>query len=617
VAIREYSIGNASRLPRVSVSPGLISTFIVGCTLVTWIAALPDTDISQMNDYGLISVLSPFALIALAILSISFCVNLRQEYLRTSIMLLHVGALVVMLFGVTSIVEPVPRFESTWKHVGVADYVIRHGSVDPNIDAYFNWPGFFILLAFVTEATGVKSVMSLANWTPVVSELAYLAPLLMIFRRATRDHRLIWLAVWTFYLANWIGQDYLSPQGLNYFFYLVIIAILLNWFEVTSDAPHPLIRLAARARVPTRLIARLYKWIAPADLPQEVSTRGQRWALGAIVIVMFVVVTAGHQLTPYAILAAAILLVLTYRCTFIPFPVIGAVIAFVWLKYVASTYWAGHSSEVTSQVGALGSSMGSNMTDRMAGSRGHQIVVYIRTAMTVALLGVAVLGGLRRLSKGHRDFTFAVLAVAPFPLVAAQSYGGEMLLRVYLFSLPFMAFFVAAIFYRSDEAGGSWKTTGAIILTSIVAIGLFYVTRYGNERQDYFSNEEVVAAEFLYENAEEGSIILTGTVKAPWKYRDYELHKHRSLSENVEWDEPDAYQPNLYKIEEILADDRYTAGYLFITRSQVANDEMFGLLPYGLSDLEVAIAESPDFTLIYENPDARIYVLTDQYVRDS
>ena len=227
----------------------------------------------------------------------------------------------------------------------------------------------------------------------------------------------------------------------------------------------------------------LYKWAAPADMPSSASERWQRIALISVIIGLFSVITISHQLTPFAVLGATALLVLSYRCNLIGMPLAMAAIAALWLRYGASAYWAGHGSQITSGVGNLNQSVGTNVTDRLSGSRGHEIVVYIRTAMTLAFWVLAGIGCLRRIFRGHRDFTFAILAVAPFPLVAAQSYGGEMLLRVYLFSLPFMAFFVAAMFYRSEEVGGSWKTTITIMGLSVLALSLFFVTRYGNERQ--------------------------------------------------------------------------------------------------------------------------------------
>jgi hypothetical protein len=340
-----------------------------------------------MNDYGLISVMSVFELAALALLTASFCAALRDDALPEVVLLLHVVALVFMLFGITSIVEELPRFESTWKHVGVTDYIIRNESVDPRIDAYFNWPGFFILLAFVTEATGVDSPMAFASWAPVALELLYLPALLMLFRRATQDRRLVWLSTWTFYVANWIGQDYLSPQGFHYFLYLVILAILLTWFSPSSAAEHPLFPLLSRVKIPTTLLMRMYRWVAPADMPSQSSERWQRILLTGIVLTLFVVVVAGHQLTPFAVLGATALLVAFNRCTLVGMPVVMAAIAVLWLRFGASAYWAGHGSEITGQVGELGAAVGSNMTDRLQGSRGHELVVYSRTAVTIAFLG--------------------------------------------------------------------------------------------------------------------------------------------------------------------------------------------------------------------------------------
>ena len=584
------------------------TSVVVGCLLL-WRVALISVDVSRMNDYGLISVMNVPCFMALAILTISFCIALRDPNIPTGVLLMHIVALVVMLFGITSVVEQVPRFESTWKHVGVTDYVMRHGSVDSNLDAYFNWPGFFILLAFLTKVTGASSPMAFANWAPPILELMYLPALLVLFRRGTSDRRLVWLSAWCFYLANWIGQDYLSPQGLNYFLYLVILAIVVTWFASASIKPHPLLKLLALSRLPLDWLTKLYIWIAPPDIPSPPTNRFQRiWLLSSIAL-LYMVITISHQLTPFATVGAIALLVIGGRSKYPVLPVAMAIVAALWLRFGASAYWAGHGSHITEQVGSLDQSVGSNVGDRLSGSPGHHNVVYLRTIMTLAFWLLAGLGCLRRISRGHRDFTFALLAISPFPLIAAQSYGGEILLRVYLFALPFMAFFVAAIFYRSEEVGGSWKTTATIIAVSMIALGSFFVTRYGNERQDYFTQAEVDAANELYETAPPNSVILAGTVKAPWKFRDYEVHKHTTLTDHMDDISPDGGAPDLDAIADILGSSRYNGGYLFITRSEIANDELFGLIPGGLGTLESRIAASPKFLLVYENADAWIFTL--------
>ena len=70
---------------------------------------------------------------------------------------------------------------------------IADGSVNGQIDAYFSWPGFFGLGALLTQAAGLDSPMSMANWSPLVLNLLYALPLLVIFRWATDDTRLQWV----------------------------------------------------------------------------------------------------------------------------------------------------------------------------------------------------------------------------------------------------------------------------------------------------------------------------------------------------------------------------------------------------------------------------------------
>ena len=52
--------------------------------------------------------------------------------------------------------------------------------------------------------------------------------------------------------------------------------------------------------------------------------------------------------------------------------------------------------------------------------------------------------------------------LSPLPLIVANSYGGEMVFRVYLFALPFVAFFAAASLFpdagsRRDPGASRWR----------------------------------------------------------------------------------------------------------------------------------------------------------------
>ena len=196
-----------------------------------WAISLQHVPVQNLNGLGLISGLSPGIITALVILMISFGLALQQPQMKVSLLALHLIFVIIILYGTQNLIEEAPRFAIVYRHAGYTEYIMRTGTVDPGLDIYFNWPGFFVLSAFVTQVAGYQSILSYAGWAPVFNNLIYFGPMYMIFTSSTTNKRLVWLGLWFFYLNNWIGQDYFSPQGLNFFLYLVIIGVLLKWFK--------------------------------------------------------------------------------------------------------------------------------------------------------------------------------------------------------------------------------------------------------------------------------------------------------------------------------------------------------------------------------------------------
>jgi hypothetical protein len=584
---------------------------LVGCAILVWTSALPGIDVRRVNDLGLVSVLPLSVFLALTILTCSFCMVLRRETINTPLMLLHVGALILMLYAITMFVEHgVIRFAATYKHIGIAQYVLQTGNVNPSIDAYFNWPGFFILSAFVSDIAGFHTVGDLALWAPVYYNVFYLAPMFLILSSATGDKRLVWLGVWFFYLTNWVGQDYFSPQGLDFFLYLVVLAVVLTWFKANARWPQK----PFYSRFLGRLGKRLDGWLAPPEAPNLASTPRQRVALIAIIVAIMAVTVPSHQLTPFAVFTALSALVLFNRSSLRFMPVLLLVLIGLWLSYMAESYLSGHFTAVTGHVGSVGSTVNSNLTDRLAGSRDHVIVVYTGLLLTLTIWGVGALGALRSLRRGYWDLTFALLFVAPFSLALVQSYEGELALRVYLFALPAVAFFAAALFYTAPGLGRSWRTSVAILVLSQVLAAAFLVSRYGNERMDFFTQNEVTAVNHLYAVAPPKSLLLAGSDNIPWRFRGYTTYNTTSLDDPLTMS-PTAFdhglQPVIGHIEDLLANNRYPDHFFIITRSEKAYVNLFKVFPTNsLNRLEVALMHSPRFRLIYRNPDATIFKLT-------
>ena len=140
-------------------------------------------------------------------------------------------------------------------------------------------------------------------------------------------------------------------------------------------------------------------------------------------------------------------------------PLLLAVMLGAWLTYMTVAYLSGHLSGMLSFFGQLDVTVGANLTDRLNGSPDHMLVTRLRLLMTLFLWGLAFLGGLRRARHGRLDLNHALLALAPFPLIAMQNYGGELLMRIYLYALPFMAFFAAALFFPRPQERPSWRAS--------------------------------------------------------------------------------------------------------------------------------------------------------------
>src|SRR4029453_17825907 len=165
------------------------------------------------------------------------------------------------------------RYPWVWKHLGIIDYIQRHGAVDrttPILSAYHNWPGFFAAAALVADLAGVRDLAAPARWAPLASNLLYLAVLPMLYRSLTDDARVIFGGTWIFLCGNWVGQDYFSPQALALLFYFLLLALCLRFL-----APPPLLAGAQTSRLLSSMAAAA-QWTqrdgpSPAGLPNGAS----------------------------------------------------------------------------------------------------------------------------------------------------------------------------------------------------------------------------------------------------------------------------------------------------------------------------------------------------------
>jgi O-antigen/teichoic acid export membrane protein len=595
----------------------------LGCLSATGLTLfflpLQEVRIEAMNGYGLVSVLPVASLIGLGLLTLGYVLTLGLDRPRPLFLSLQLVALVECLHGMTAIVETQPRFPTAWQHLGFLDYIGRTGEVAPALDARFNWPGFFAVATFFSEAVGISDPAALLKPAPVVAELLYLVPYILLLSCIRANWRTRWFAAFLLVACNWVGQDYFSPQSFNFFVYLLILAFVLTWFGLSrsplaSGLPARVVSRLPRPRSPRALrwvgVPRSWGRASPGELPPRPATARQRTAVVALIIGLFVVSTASHQISPFMIVVAVAALVVVGRCELTGLPLLFGVITVTWFSFMATGYWTGHLAEIFGNVGSLGSNVEASVQGRaLHSSPEHTAVLSVRLALAAGLFGLAVLGALRRRRNGVHDRALLVLAVAPISALGLQSYGGEVGLRVFLFALPALCALAASLFF-GVRAGRSWLGLAAAMACALVVVGAFLVARYGNERAERTTPGEVAALEYVYDHDDEGARVMwltpapdvDATPSMPWGARDIEHVEYYSAV--APRDPVDVY-PVLEDLQGLGPN-----AYLIVNRAQAAYLELKYSFPADWVDrIRANLDATPGVTRDFATDDAAVYSL--------
>jgi hypothetical protein len=593
---------------------------LIVCATLLWLGSLHGLDPHRMGNLGLLTILPPTFYLALGILAASFALALHRQETATAVWFLHVLLLTLILRATPIILYGTVRYPWTYKHLAIIDYIQRHGSVNRSIDSlsvYHNWPGFFAIGALLTQAAGLPSALGYANWAPVFFDLLAVPALLLIYSSFTRDRRLIWLGIWLFAIGNWMGQDYFSPQALGFTLFLYIIGLCLRWFGAQTRRPAETPRGGAEAnRVSTIGRALLRRSWEHGRLPEPATPRQRRSLLVAAVLLVFIVVSS-HQLSPLMTISALTVLVVFRQCRAWLLPIWATALTATWYLWAAQPFVRSHLQAILASLGAVTT----NLSAHSAAVRlpaDQQLVAYVAQGLTALVLLLALLGALRRLRAGHRDLACLLLVLAPAPWLVVTHYGSEILFRVFLFALPFAAFLAAGLFYPRADAPATRRTVGLTALTSLVLLAALCVSSYGHETMNYVAPAELAALQRFNEIAPPGSLLVQGSWDAPVPYHHYERYHYLSLQELPDLVRRDMARDPVGVLEgQIYAVPGSSTAYLLITRSQEAELRDIGLTPaHLLGRVQRAVERSPDFTTVFRNRDAALYLILAHPSRD-
>jgi hypothetical protein len=699
-----------------------------------WAFSLSSIDTRTIADIGLIASLPLLFFAALMVLSISFGFLLLINPGKSWLWILHIGLLILMLHGTLPILYDVPRFPWAYKHIGVTSYIQLHHGVNPGLDAYHNWPGFFALGALWTEALGFESSLGFAKWAQLVFNFLYLGPLLMLYGALGRSRQAVWVAAWFFFMTSWVSQDYFAPQAFNFFLFLVVIAVGLNWLGLnpqvrvrkpravasnglqTTGLNATVISNAETSRVPetnANPVSSLEASVNPDSNPEATmnlgstettaatgsasfpastsssavsteisgteisststtqpqrsnfyfalmrqavhsdhsgleSTPAQRYGLIAIIVLAFAVIISSHQLTPFMLIAGLVALALWRRSRYPWLPVLLGMLVIVWGLTFAKSYTSSQN-QWYSTLGRVFQNLQENTSESLQESQGRVTASLLIKVFVLGIWGLAALGALQQMRRGVVPLRAMLLAIAPFPIILLNSYGGEMLLRIYFFSLPFMTILIAGALPLRDDAVATlapmpnppeqsdwrelgWDLFGAtsspipvirratnswrvVPITGVLSLGLaigFICTYTAKEKLYRVNPEEVSVLTKLYAKAPpESMLVMLNDQYLPIRLTgNYEGFLHDTWVDTTNDRNRELGRIDLKKMALKLEEENRPMAYLVFSASQRDFFQENNILkPGGYDRFRALLARSKPWKLEWHDGEVEVYAL--------
>jgi hypothetical protein len=255
----------------------------------------------------------------------------------------------------------------------------------------------------------------------------------------------------------------------------------------------------------------------------------------------------------------------------------------------------------------------------LAGEPGRVLCAHAARLLSLAVWGLGLVGAIRRLRAGYKNLGIAALAVAPAFIALAETYGGEAIYRVYLFSLPWFALLTAFALRPRGDDWSTVRTVPRLLLPLVLVLGLFLPAYFGTAATNEVRPGEVAASQYFYDHAPPRSLLMIASPQFPVRlagnYEQFRLTigeadpslltvkpslRHKMLG--------DRHVP---VIAQAMRD--YAGGvpaFLAVSRNAKVTSEILDMLPRGsLDELERALSRSRRFRVWYRNADTTIFQL--------
>ena len=577
-----HSSSTDRRVPRGIVSWSRAWT-VIGLAL--WLMSLPSLRSAHVTTYGLLFAGSPLFPVATVSTVIAFGLAVRRAAFADAVLALL--AFIAVVRVTVSVITPMPIYTWTYKHLGVISYIQTTGHVAHNADIYMSWPGGFTAIAWFSALSGI-STLALAQWFAVGIHVFIAAGVYSLCRAFGQSTNVAITGAFIAEIVNWVGQDYLSPQAIGFVLATAVLTLLIN------------------------------------------SNRSV--ACGYLSLPILLAVTVTHQLTPFWLTGLAVVLGVfkAVRPRWI-----GLAYAAITLGYLAVNF------SVVAQYGLLGgfnpfANAQSNVTT--VGSAGHDftsLMVKIPSLLLwgTAAVAVAVIIRRRRAVRAGRSsrpmppspLAPGLMAFSSFGLLAGQSYGGEAIFRVFLYSIPGCVLLTApvvagALTWRSRSDSRSRRIlAGVVPIAAFALVTAIAMTSLQGYYGGWFTNlvrrDSYNEAVHLLRTAPANSVILsldTGIPERPiGRYVDFVRHE-KFYDAEIDLvpgitGAAIAHADVLKNLEQVIGP---VSGpiYLVITTQMLDYSTYYGVYPTAaLATFRATLAYGGNWTTLSSTPTMKVY----------
>lgn len=360
-------------------------------------------------------------------------------------------AVVLVLTLTPALVYDGPRAQSAGKHIDLVMQIRAHHRMDSAVDVYEKWPGFFGATAWLSDVAGVRDPLRLATFWPPLLALFRVASLRYLFGQVLRSPHQAWMAVTLAVLADPLGADYFSPQSVGFVVGVAVFALALS---TAAEVPRlPLIFVAG-------------------------------WVLAA-----------SHQLTPYMVAGALVVLVVLrqLRPWWTPLLVLGP--ALLWMGVNR------HALRGFVSWDAIGGTENFRPPPTFA-APGFERLPVVRQTVVALAVGIVVVGCLAlvavlRRRRDGRLWAFASCPAAGVGLVVINPYGQEGIFRAALFAVPWLALVAAHVFPSLPER----HRRGLFVGATAALAGTFLVASFGLDGSNVVRPADVAAYRYVQQQS--------------------------------------------------------------------------------------------------------------------